>query len=125
MAEVLNADSSMKRLHIIIALFAGLAGPAGFGAAFADEQESPIPLMLKDHRFAPAEIHVKANVINQILLTNKDENAEEFDSTALKVEKVVGGGENGIVRLRPLAPGRYPFMGEFHSDTAQGVVIAE
>ncbi|MGA7373007.1 MAG: hypothetical protein WBW37_10370 [Methyloceanibacter sp.] len=29
------------------------------------------------------------------------------------------------MRLRPLDPGRYPFMGEYHSDTAQGVVIAE
>jgi hypothetical protein len=29
------------------------------------------------------------------------------------------------VRLRPLAPGRYPFAGEYHSDTAQGVMIAE
>jgi hypothetical protein len=29
------------------------------------------------------------------------------------------------VRLRPLDPGRYPFMGEYHEDTAQGVVIAE
>jgi hypothetical protein len=30
-----------------------------------------------------------------------------------------------MVRLRPLAPGRYAFMGEYHSDTAKGVVIAE
>jgi len=29
------------------------------------------------------------------------------------------------VRLRPLSPGRYPFMGEYHSQTAQGVVVAE
>jgi hypothetical protein len=41
------------------------------------------------------------------------------------VEKVVGGGDQGIVRLRPLAPGRYDFMGEYHSETAKGVVIAE
>ncbi|MFL5238394.1 MAG: cupredoxin domain-containing protein, partial [Rhizomicrobium sp.] len=51
--------------------------------------------------------------------------AEEFDSAALKVEKVVPGHESGSVRLRPLAPGRYPFMGEYHADTARGVVIAD
>ena len=84
-----------------------------------------IPVSLKDHKFTPAEIHVKANVPNVISLTNNDPTAEEFDSTSLKVEKVVAGNSSGSVRLRPLAPGRYPFMGEFHSSTAQGVVIAE
>jgi hypothetical protein len=92
--------------------------------ASADDS-APIPVTLKDHKFAPAEIHVKANAPSQILLTNADSTAEEFDSSALHVEKVVAGGDKGIVRLRPLAPGRYPFMGEYHSDTAQGVVIAE
>jgi hypothetical protein len=38
---------------------------------------------------------------------------------------VIVGGAYGTVRLRPLGPGRYPFMGEFHSDTAQGVVVSE
>jgi Cupredoxin-like domain len=84
-----------------------------------------IPLSLKDHKFTPAEIHVRAYMPNVIALTNNDATAEEFDSTSLKVEKVVAGNTSGNVRLRPLAPGRYPFMGEFHSSTAQGVVIAE
>lgn len=90
---------------------------------FADD--SPIPLTLKDHKFSPTEIHVRANTQAQILLTNQDSSSEEFDSSSLHVEKVVPGGQKGIVRLRPLPPGRYNFMGEFHSDTAQGVVIAE
>jgi hypothetical protein len=29
------------------------------------------------------------------------------------------------VRIGPLVPGRYPFIGEFHEATAKGVVIAE
>lgn len=91
--------------------------------AFADN--APIALTLKDHKFTPAEIHVRANAPSQILLNNEDSSSEEFDSSSLHVEKVVAGGEKGIVRLRPLSPGRYNFMGEFHSGTAQGVVIAE
>ena len=87
--------------------------------------DSSIALKLKDHKFTPAEIHVKANTPNVITMTNGDATAEEFDSTSLKVEKVVAGNSSGDIRLRPLAPGRYPFMGEFHSATAQGVVIAE
>ena len=90
--------------------------------AFAD---SPVALKLKDHKFSPAEIHVKAGVPNAIVVTNADSSAEEFDSSALKVEKVVPGNSSGTVRLRPLSPGRYPFMGEYHAATAQGVVVAE
>jgi len=90
--------------------------------AFAD---APIPVTLQNHKFSPAEIHVKANTPSVIALTNKDATAEEFDSTALQVEKVVAGNSNGNVRIRALAPGRYPFMGEYHSSTAQGVVVAK
>jgi len=91
----------------------------------ASSDDGLIPLTLKDHRFSPTEIRVKANAPAQILLNNEDTTSEEFDSSALHVEKVVPGGQKGVVRLRPLAPGRYNFMGEFHSDTAEGVVIAE
>ena len=84
-----------------------------------------IPVTLKDHRFSPAEIHVPANQPALIALSNQDAAAEEFDSSSLKVEKVVPGHETGNVRIRPLAPGRYPFMGEYHADTARGVVVAE
>jgi hypothetical protein len=90
--------------------------------SFAD---APIPVTLQNHKFSPSEIDVKANMPAVIALTNKDATAEEFDSTALQVEKVVAGNSSGNVRIRALAPGRYPFMGEYHSSTAQGVVVAK
>jgi plastocyanin len=82
-------------------------------------------ITIRNHRFEPSEIHVPAG--RQILLTvvNADPLSEEFDSKALKVEKVIAGGKEGSVRLRSLDPGRYPFAGEYHADTAQGVLIAE
>jgi hypothetical protein len=107
----------MIRIALAAAAFALAATPV-----LAD---GPIPVTLKDHRFTPATIHVKAGQPAIIALTNNDDQAEEFDSTALKVEKVVAGRSAGNVRLRPLAPGKYPFMGEYHAQTAQGVVIAE
>jgi hypothetical protein len=85
----------------------------------------PIKVTLQNHRFRPAEIHVKANTPAVIALTNRDPQAEEFDSTALKVEKVVAGNTSSNIRIRALAPGRYPFVGEYNAATAQGVVIAE
>ena len=87
--------------------------------------DNAVSLNLKNHRFLPAEVHVKANVPSTVSLSNDDDQAEEFDSTTLHIEKIVAGHATGTMRWRALAPGRYPFMGEFHSDTAQGVVVAE
>ncbi|HEY1504011.1 MAG TPA: cupredoxin domain-containing protein [Stellaceae bacterium] len=91
----------------------------------AEDTPAPIDLTVKDHRFDPAEIHVKAGQPAVINMHNQDSTAEEFDSDSLGVEKVIAGGRSGVVHLHALAPGKYPFMGEYHSDTAQGVVIAE
>ena len=70
-------------------------------------------------------MHVPAG--KRILLTviNADLLSEEFDSAALKVEKVIAGGSQGTVRIAPLNPGTYEFVGEYHEETAKGRVIAE
>ena len=104
---------------IIFAILFTLVSTVAFGA------DTMVSLTLKDHKFSPAEVRVKANTPATVTLINGDDQTEEFDSTSLKIEKVVAGHSTGIMRWRPLAPGRYPFIGEFHSDTAQGVVIAE
>ena len=101
----------------LAALFVG-------GPAIAEDLPN-INVTIKDHRFAPSEIHVPAGKPTQLTITNEDPTAEEFDSSALKVEKVIAGGRTATVRLRPLGAGRFPFMGEYHADTAQGVVISE
>jgi plastocyanin len=110
-------------------LAAAMIGMATIGVvpclgARADDA-APIAVAIKDHRFSPAEIHVAAGKPATLKITNQDPTAEEFDSTALKVEKIIAGGTWGLVHLSPLGPGKYPFMGEYHSDTAQGVVISE
>ncbi len=110
--------------RIVVAAAFLLMGAVAGGPAAADDPAT-IPVTIKDHRFAPSEIHVPIGKPVILTITNQDSTAEEFDSSALKVEKVIAGGTYGTVRLRPLGPGRYPFMGEYHSDTAQGVVISE
>ena len=82
-------------------------------------------LVIRNNKFEPEEIRVPANKRVSIYVSNEDATPEEFDSTALKVEKVIPGKSKGLVRIGPLAPGRYEFIGEFHADTAKGVVIAE
>jgi plastocyanin len=92
--------------------------------AFAEDAYST-SVTIRDHRFEPAEIRVPAG--RRILLTviNADPLSEEFDSAALKVEKVIAGKSQGVVRFGPLEPGRYDFIGEYHEDTAKGQVIAQ
>lgn len=115
-------DRSTPCRLVTIGLF--LAGLCLCGSAVAADPVQ-IKITLKDHKFDPAEIHVKTGQPTTLVVTNLDSTAEEFDSTALQVEKVIVGGRYGIIKLHPLGPGRFPFMGEFHPDTAKGVVISE
>ena len=66
-----------------------------------------------------------ANQRLKITVINENPTPEEFDSSTLKVEKVIPGKSKGVVRIGPLKAGRYPFSGEFHEGTAKGVVVAE
>ena len=108
-------------MRTLIGLFALLA--AIFMAA--DAQANELAVTIKDHKFSPAEIHVPANQAVTLKVTNEDPTPEEFESHDLDVEKIIAGGQSAIIRLRPLDAGRYKFFGEFHEDTAQGVLIAE
>ncbi|MGI4939085.1 MAG: cupredoxin domain-containing protein [Janthinobacterium lividum] len=82
-------------------------------------------ITISDHRFTPAELHVPANQPLVIDVHNQDPTAEEFESADMGVEKVIAGGRALPVRIRPLAPGRYTFIGEYHAETATGVIIAD
>jgi hypothetical protein len=113
----------MMRPVVLLSLLAAV--PAILSMATSARADDGIAVTLQGHKFSPSVIHVKANTPSIIALTNKDAQAEEFDSTALKVEKVVAGNSSGNVRIRALAPGKYPFMGEYHPGTAQGLVIAQ
>jgi plastocyanin len=104
----------------------GLAVSLMFAGTPARAEElATIAVTLKDHRFSPAEIHIPAGKTVILRIANEDDTVEEFDSTALQVEKVIVAGHYATVRLHPLGPGRYPFMGEYHAETAKGVVISE
>ncbi len=111
----------IKRVLASLLLAALVALPA---AAFAEDAVS-IDLILKDHKFQPTEIKAPSGKAIAITLKNEDEAAEEFDSDSLRTEKVVARGGTVTIRLKPLAAGRYPFQGEYHANTAQGVLIVE
>lgn len=82
-------------------------------------------LSIKDHRFNPAEITVPAGKKVKLVISNEDKTPEEFESHALKVEKVIPGNSKGTVFIGPLKPGTYGFVGEFHEKTAKGNIVAK
>jgi plastocyanin len=110
----------MQRIAILLALAAVLVLPPAVVRA-----DDAYKITIKDHVFSPSEIKVPANKRVTITVVNQDATAEEFESSVLKVEKVIAGKSQGVVRIGPLPPGRYSFVGEYHESTAKGVVIAE
>jgi hypothetical protein len=106
-----------------IILATGLSITLGIGTAAQAAEAVTLQLGIRNHRFEPAELRAPADTPIEIVVRNEDATAEEFESTSLKVEKVIAGGRQIIVRLRPLAAGRYPFGGEYNAATASGVLV--
>ena len=61
----------------------------------------------------------------KLLVENKDATPEEFESSALKIEKVIPGKSRATIFVGPLKPGEYKFVGEFNEKTAKGVIVAK
>ncbi len=91
----------------------------------ARAEDPPFTLVIKDHRFTPAELQVPAGKKLRLTVRNEDATPEEFESTELHREKVVPPGQEIIVIVGPLDAGTYGFFGDFHQDTAQGKLIAK
>lgn len=84
-----------------------------------------ITIEIKNHLFYPSEVIVPANTKVKLLVINHDSTPEEFESYELNREKVILGNSKAIIFIGPLAPGTYPFFGEFNMSTALGTVIAK
>jgi plastocyanin len=92
-------------------------------SAYAQDFEAH--LVIRGHKFEPVELSVPAGQKIKLLVENQDATPEEFESNELNREKVVVGKGTIIVFLGPLEAGRYPFFGDFHQETAQGVLVAK
>lgn len=97
-----------------------IAGLAVTAAAAAD----PVTLTLKDHRFTPAEISVPSGERFRIEVINQDTTPAEFESSDLRVEKIVVPGGKITVTAGPLKPGTYKFFDDYHPDQATGTITA-
>jgi hypothetical protein len=88
-------------------------------------QDLSFTLTIKDHHFEPPELLVPAGKRFKLVVKNLDPSAEEFESHDLKLEKVIPGRSEANLTVRPLKPGIYKFVGEFHETTAKGRIVAK
>jgi hypothetical protein len=94
-------------------------------SATALSADPEFTLIIREHRFEPAELRVPAGKKIKIVIDNQDSTPEEFESHELNREKVIPPKSKVPVFVGPLKPGRYPFVGEFNAKTAKGAVVAE
>ena len=101
---------SLRRTSIGICLLAAtwVAAPAALA-----QQAKEITITYKGKQFQPARINAPANTPLRLHVKNADAQDMEFESTSLRVEKVIAPNSEGIINLRPLAPGSYEFFDDF------------
>ena len=105
--------------------FLGTLIVASLLATGAHAAEPEAFLIIKNHRFEPAELKVPAGQRIKLVVHNQDTTPEEFESHDLNREKVVPPGAKASIYIGPLKAGRYSFTGEYNEATAKGVVVAE
>jgi plastocyanin len=108
----------MTRLIALALLLLAAAAPV----RAADHEAK---LVIREHKFEPAELTVPAGQKVKLTVENQDATPEEFESNELNREKIVVGKGTITVFLGPLDAGRYPFFGDFHQETAQGVLVVK
>ncbi|HEX2941364.1 MAG TPA: cupredoxin domain-containing protein [Rhodopila sp.] len=97
---------------------AGLLAPLPLHAA------QPAKLTLKDHKFTPDTLTVPAGTRIRLEVTNQDGTPAEFESSDLRVEKIVVAGGTISVFIGPLKPGTYSFFDDYHPESAKGSLTA-
>lgn len=83
-----------------------------------------VTLDMRDGVFTPATLVVPAGQKIKIIVRNVGASAAEFESVALRKEKVLAPGAQSFIVIAPLRAGRYTFFDDFHLNMPEGVIIA-
>lgn len=81
-------------------------------------------LVIENNLFYPSTMHVPADIKFRLVIENKDDDPEEFDSFDLNREKVIFGKRSATIYVGPLKPGEYHYFGEYNPNSARGKIIA-
>lgn len=92
---------------------------------FGAEEVFDLSIVIKDHKFVPAEITAPAGKKIKLKVINEGPGSEEFESNELNLEKIIPPGRTSTLTFGPLKQGEYKFFGEFHLKTCQGKLIVK
>ncbi len=107
-----------------LALFFALAGFVGVGQAKADATPT-FSIEFHDGKVTPTQLEVPANRRFRIELHNTGITPAEFESTELRLEKVLAAQSTSVLVIRTLDPGKYTFFDDFHPNAPKAVLIAK
>ena len=119
------SQASKKSCQVVSILSGILLGILSLEKIAAAQEAPVLELRIKDHKYFPENLKVKANERFKIKVTNEDATSEEFESKTMIIEKFIGPQRSITVVLGPLKPGSYDFFGCFHKATAKGQIVAE
>ncbi len=119
-----NLGNGVMRVGLRFHLVGAMACAVVMAGAARAEDPATFHLSIKGHVFDPAELTVPAGKRLILIVRNSDDTPAEFESRELGAEKVISAGREAMIRVGPLAAGRYPFNDEFHQDQAHGVLTA-
>lgn len=94
-----------------------------FHAIQAEAKRPEYEIELKNHLFYPAELEIPENTKVKLIIYNRDQTPEEFDSFDLNREKVIYPNKRSVIFIGPLPTGRYNFFGEYNPNSARGAII--
>jgi heme/copper-type cytochrome/quinol oxidase subunit 2 len=88
------------------------------------QQATEVQLTYSKGQFQPSQVRAPADKPVTFRVKNLDAKAMEFESTSLRVEKVVAANSEGVINVRALKPGRYEFYDDFN-DKARGALTVQ
>ena len=88
------------------------------------EPAAEVRVTYSNGQFQPSEVRAPADKPIAFRVKNMGAKAMEFESTSLRVEKVVAAGTEGVINVRALKPGRYEFYDDFN-DKARGALTVQ
>jgi len=88
------------------------------------QQATEIQVTYSKGQFQPSQVSAPADKPIILRVKNLDAKAMEFESTSLRVEKVIAAGTEGVINVRALKPGRYEFYDDFN-EKARGALTVQ
>lgn len=115
----------MKRRREVVWHSLAVLALMAFGGVAGAADLPTFTVQINDGIFTPPALEVPAGQRIKIIVRNVGKGPTEFESTALRVEKVIGPGVDSFVVIHAMRPGTYEFFDEFHMDKPRWKLTAK